>query len=144
MKEQFCTYEISLKLKEIGFDEDCLAYYKDTKIVGVNRWDRKDFEFHYISLKEITNITSEIVLAPLWQQVIDWLHCKGVFIIINMDITSMWVYQIGPGFPPMEKIIPKWITSHYVYSNPNEAREQGILKAIELISKENEKTILHV
>ena len=30
MKKQFVTYEIALKLKELGFDEECLAiYYKD-------------------------------------------------------------------------------------------------------------------
>ena len=27
MKEQFVTYEIALKLKELGFDEPCIAYY---------------------------------------------------------------------------------------------------------------------
>ena len=29
MKEQFVTYNIALKLKELGFDEECLAYYID-------------------------------------------------------------------------------------------------------------------
>jgi hypothetical protein len=27
MKEQFVTYEIALKLEELGFDEECFAYY---------------------------------------------------------------------------------------------------------------------
>lgn len=27
MKEQFVTYEIALKLKELGFDEKCVASY---------------------------------------------------------------------------------------------------------------------
>ena len=27
MREQFCSYEIALKLKELGFDEPCIAYY---------------------------------------------------------------------------------------------------------------------
>ena len=26
MKEQFVTYEIALKLKELGFDEECFRY----------------------------------------------------------------------------------------------------------------------
>ena len=31
MKDQFVTYEIALKLKELGFDEECFAYYLDKK-----------------------------------------------------------------------------------------------------------------
>ena len=27
MEEQFVTYEIALKLKELGFDEKCLVWY---------------------------------------------------------------------------------------------------------------------
>lgn len=70
----FVPYEIALKL--VGFDEPCFAYYRDGRICGVNKWDRKDWEFHIISLKEITNTTNEIVLAPTYQQVIDWLREK--------------------------------------------------------------------
>ena len=136
MKEQFVTYEIALKLKELGFGEECLVFWfkKEQKLSIENEYynilmcqKNKNSDF---------NINSNYISAPLWQQVIDWFYDKGIFIIISMDITSMWVYQVGPGFPPMEKIIPQWVTSDYVYNNPNEAREQVILKAIELCQKE--------
>ena len=31
MKEQFVTYEIALKLKELGFNDYCLRYYHINK-----------------------------------------------------------------------------------------------------------------
>ena len=31
MKEQFVTYEIALKLKELGFDKPCFGYYRPMK-----------------------------------------------------------------------------------------------------------------
>ena len=31
MKSQFATYEIALKLKELGFDEECFGYYTPMK-----------------------------------------------------------------------------------------------------------------
>lgn len=126
MKEQFVTYEIALRLKELGFDEECFGYYTE-------QHDGSYFLCVYQEEEEFSKIR---IGAPLWQQVIDWFYDKGIFIIISMDITSMWIYQVGPGFPPMEKIIPQWIASDYVYNNPNEAREQAILKVIELCQKE--------
>lgn len=32
MQEQFVTYEIALKLKELGFNEPCFAYYDEEDI----------------------------------------------------------------------------------------------------------------
>ena len=31
MKKQFVTYEIALKLKKLGFDEECFGYYTPMK-----------------------------------------------------------------------------------------------------------------
>ena len=34
MEEEFVPYELALKLKELEFDEECLASYHNTKIIG--------------------------------------------------------------------------------------------------------------
>ena len=39
MEEQFVTFEIALKLKELGFDEWCLAYQNNTLII----YDNEEF-----------------------------------------------------------------------------------------------------
>lgn len=63
-KEQFVPKEMAIKLKEKGFDDPCFG-----------GWDANgEWAYHP---------DSDIVLdAPLWQQVIDWLETKGVFISI--------------------------------------------------------------
>jgi len=78
MKEQFLEYEDALALRELGFNELCFGYYHDKRLTGVNKWDRKDFEFHVLSKKEVTATTVEIILAPLYQQAFKWLREKYV------------------------------------------------------------------
>lgn len=72
LNECFVPYEQALALKNLGFDKPCFGYYHDKILTGVNKWDRKDFEFHAISKKNITSITVEIILAPLYQQAFDF------------------------------------------------------------------------
>jgi hypothetical protein len=74
MNKEFIPYEESLALKELGFDEPCFGYYKDGRMSGVSKWDRKDWEFHVLTNKEITNLTSEIILAPTYSQAFRWFR----------------------------------------------------------------------
>lgn len=60
MQKEFVPYELAVKLKELGFDEECLMYYEEDskRLVHVVKG------FHYD------------LLAPLWQQAFDWLWNK--------------------------------------------------------------------
>ena len=69
MNEQFAPYEIAIKLKEKGFDNDCLAGYLLNRDgiaslmgCGALRFDTDGF----------INPYSEILPAPLWQQAFVW------------------------------------------------------------------------
>ena len=66
MKDLFVSYEIALRLKEKGFDEECIARYVND---GVG------------PMPEIDNPFTANLSAPLYQQVIDWLKAKHYFII---------------------------------------------------------------
>jgi hypothetical protein len=44
MTKEFIPYEQALELKELGFDESCLAYYKDMKGEKVLLYDSMDFD----------------------------------------------------------------------------------------------------
>jgi len=97
MKDQFVTYEIAKRLKELGFNESCLGYFdKDSQefiwSVGgtVNHEDGDELEYNCIS-------------APLWQQAIDWLREKHNIEVIIQPVscscfTSINIYQIADGF----------------------------------------------
>lgn len=60
MENQFIPYELSLKIKELGFDEPCLAWYHPNMYL----------------VYSITKDKDSIVNAPLWQQALDFLLVK--------------------------------------------------------------------
>lgn len=62
MEEQFVTYEIALKLKELGFNKDCFGFY--------------DGEVLWIKSTSKDKINESNILAPLWQQAFDWFRTE--------------------------------------------------------------------
>ena len=78
MEEQFITYEIALKLKELGFNEECFCTF-DNGVLSRNPSNKMDGK--PIQTKPYTWVNSKVhntvITAPLWQQVIDWLREKG-------------------------------------------------------------------
>ena len=81
MKKLFVPYEIALKLKELGFNEECFGEYRqfdgDTPYLqlyqDIDSCSTDDADYCY---------TTEC-LAPLYQQVIDWFREKEIKIIEN-------------------------------------------------------------
>ena len=126
MKEQFVTYEIALKLKELDFDEECFSAYTESgNLMDIGDYSNDD------KIGELDGHSYYIFcLAPLYQQVIDWFREKHKINIIIMPcvIPSNEIkYYIFKG-----KLKWNW---NELYNSDKEAREQAILKAIELIKK---------
>ena len=141
MKEQFVTYEIALKLKELDFDEECFSAYTESgNLMDIGDYSNDD------KIGELDGHSYYIFcLAPLYQQVIDWFRDKHH---TNIEINrfpniSKWGFVVTD-----MTIIPKQQTRK---ENINmslkvadvrrfdeyfECREQAILKAIELCQKE--------
>jgi hypothetical protein len=70
MNNEFVSYEIALKLKELGFDEPCLTYYYELTSnlrtqIGVNIGNA----WTYTGTKKLG-----FTLAPLYQQVFRWFR----------------------------------------------------------------------
>lgn len=124
MKEQFVTYEIALKLKELGFDEPCLAYFEDKELMHgmLNNLGKRRY-----------------LVSPLWQQVIDWfrerynLHLVPIYSYNDILHWSYHIEDIVTG----ECYIPLIDDGLTLKSTKYEAREQAILKAIEIINGRN-------
>ena len=69
MEKEFIPYELALKFKELGFDEQCLTCY-------CNHWkDMKPYlwELDQPDYGEYWDLNSK-VNAPLWQQAFDWFR----------------------------------------------------------------------
>lgn len=64
MKEQFLDYEHSKMLKEIGFDEECLAMYDDGRYTLYDPLES--------GLNKNSLFDTRVVCAPLYQQVEQW------------------------------------------------------------------------
>lgn len=66
LKKEFCSYEQSLALKELEFDEECLAYYHTTlssSNVDLVLGKTHNRFYHLVGIPEHFN-----TLAPLYQQ----------------------------------------------------------------------------
>ena len=148
MEKQFTTYEIALKLKELGFNEECLGiYYYDGSF--------KKYILEYKDTEEYLVCIS----APLWQQVIDWfreehnIHLAVTSYTNPSKIGDKQMYETLIGHKEnnfdatianstirlTESFKNKVLCLYNLYDTYEEAREQAILEAIKLC-KHNEKT----
>ena len=123
MKEQFCSYEISLKLKELGFNEDCFGWYTSYASARLAN-NNKPFLGNY-------NPNTDYkfgCFAPLYQQIIDWFREKhGIWIFVDLT------YDFSSYSPRIYKKGKTFSFHDNEYSSYYEAREQAILKCIELL-----------
>ena len=134
MKEQFVTYEIALALKELGFDEKCIAFY----------YIFDDEEKFLISTISNTNSSWDngYISAPLWQQVIDWFREKHDIVIEIARQKYFDTYANSYAYEVVCKVyknkelegsvVIRDNKNNHIFYSYEEAREQAILKAIEL------------
>ena len=84
MDKQFVPYEQALELKELGFDEECIAvYFVPTK------------GLHYGATKElITNYTEDVrIAAPLYQQAFKFFRDEFGY-TFSIGRTNICVYHL--------------------------------------------------
>ena len=133
MEKQFVTYEIALKLKELGFNKECLAYYNNPPYPDLMHNCENVMESNFI----IENIGNSLK-APLWQQVIDWLREKQNICIdiepITFDDEPTYIFEI---INLKNGMLLNNINSSFIDSS--EALEQAILEALELIAQNRTK-----
>lgn len=124
MKKQFVTYEIALKLKELGFNEECFGYYTESRLLhlGGRTGNIDDVKINKKYVEDICQ-NDNACSAPLWQQAIDWLREEHDVII---DVAKIFNGTDSYHFA----INLEW---EYFSGTYYEALEESILKAIELI-----------
>ena len=113
MKKQFTPYEMSVKLKELGFNEKCFDVYSDVKSVGMFRNSPRDR-------------TPKI----LWQQAFDFFMENYGY--ISSVTFSKNIFRFQYGF--MGGATNLFMTE---YSTYQDARLACLEKLIELV--ENKK-----
>jgi hypothetical protein len=69
MGNEFIPYEEALALKELGFDEPCLAYYNKGELFSFTQICNEPLKGHYIKM-------SNRLCTPLYQQAFRWFREK--------------------------------------------------------------------
>lgn len=120
MKKEFVPYEQALALKELGFNEPCLAswtYKTRERIPTLYGCGALLFDTDGL----ITNQTEDIICsAPLYQQAFRWLWNKtGKYII------------------PIQKDDKEWFAIGIVYKTYEEAELECLKKLIEIVKNDN-------
>ncbi len=115
MEKEFIPYEQALALKELGFDEECFAYYSNEELVYSSHTNNYMQRFRYA--------------APLYQQAFKWFREKyNMFGLVEggyADGKNIFTYVIWNDFKD------DWC-NEYV-STYEEAEFECLKKLIEIV-----------
>lgn len=131
MKKNFADYETSMKLKQLGFNEDCFKIYCSSSNSGDNEiqlWKSETiFEKDLSKNNELTNENS--CAAPLWQQVVEWLFDeKEIYISVSQRQENDYYFQV---MQDSDVVIEQ-----RNYETPMQAEREGTKKTILYLWKE--------
>lgn len=128
MEKLFIPYELALKLKELGFNEECLARY-----CVVTEWEKPTGEVRLQISNDCPNNHKTLFKAPLWSQVFDWFREKHNY-HYEIFLTSDSPYD---KFHYRVMEIGKYFTLSYdnFEGTYEEARQACLEKLIELCNK---------
>lgn len=148
MKRQFVTKDISLALREIGFDEECMAYIESPHP------DIPILLGYTVKHSNFTKLISEKryrIAMPTWQQVIDWMRTRYQ-LHIDFSYSSghnkyswkgwdqyHWL-ELKKRSPRSEGRLPYPYKSMFhehcwTHKSYEEARYEAVTKTIELLKK---------
>lgn len=133
MKEQFIPYNLALKLKELGFDDNCFGYYTIDEVLNFDSIKL----FKEGNLTTLTSQSDWTILTPLWQQAFNWFRDKyELHSHIYVKSKTQWTYMITnfTDYVGPENQIAQTLESY------EEAREACLRKIIELLEEQNGKT----
>ena len=125
MEEQFIPYELALKLKELGFDEECFGWWS-----WING-NTASFYSYPMSNKKMDeyNMSPKNCSAPLWQQAFDWFELKHkLYSVIENVLLSFGIVDCRNN----NTLIIKPIDHDDTYKSREEVRLECLKKLIEL------------
>lgn len=127
MEKEFVTFDIAKLMHDNGFDEACFGLYLINEVFTAKSILKEKTLKIGCVYKGYSH--PDCILAPLWQQAIDWLR--------NVHNVNVDMYQADSG-DYVYSISHTGIQNTRLSQNGNypypEAMEKGILKAISLIN----------
>lgn len=115
MEKEFVPYELSVKLKELRFDEPCLSYSITNTDASERTW-------------------TSVIVAPLYQQVFRWFREKYSIsgeVGINCMEDDDYCYEIGD-------IKTRTTVAEDSFNTHEEAQLACLQKLIEIVESKSE------
>jgi len=128
---EFCTYEQSLALKELGFDEPCFGWFRSTLIPSNFTEYFLDTEFGMNESPSDwvnSNFSDKTCSAPLYQQAFRWFREKYEL------YSFVFKFDEGFGYETYKEGVTQTNESFDTYE---EAEEACLNKLIEIVKQEN-------
>lgn len=105
MEDQFVPYELAVKLKELGFNEECLARY-----CVVTEWEKPTGEVRLQISSDCPNNHKTLFKAPLWQQAFTSLlrNLKNRELIVALEFdgeVTLWEVITEDTYETYNKIL---------------------------------------
>jgi hypothetical protein len=107
MEKEFVNYDLSLRMKTLGFNEPCFGYYLETK-----EWTPASYSREGTVYPSNSNLLSDWVAAPTFSQTFRWFRDK---------------YNLDSCLKP-EIISGKKSYDFYIWIDNNEDLEFGVTK----------------
>jgi hypothetical protein len=101
MTTEFVPYELALKLKELGFNEECIAYYDL----------RNDLEFYGGDNLKDTHCVQ--LNTPLFQQAFRWFREKGFFVSFSTHDYNIHDFYIKWSIPDRSTLSESILSDAY-------------------------------
>jgi hypothetical protein len=141
MEKEFVPYELALRMKALGFNEPCLAYWDNHKLFIIDRnSERIQKNSNY------KDIFEGIISAPTYSQAFRWFREKyGLYSWIKLHngyIDNSFYPELPITFSIMDrktgnKYYERDIPHNYLYKTNEEAETACLEKLIEIV--ENQK-----
>jgi hypothetical protein len=134
MENEFVKYEIALELKELGFDEPCLAHYNSRE-----SYNLKIEMYSYLSHDKF------YISAPLYQQAFRWFREKCSIQATIEPTKDQYRFELGFNYWIWNtKTAEEWFTEprdrpagDYVFDTYEEAELACLEKLIEIVKEKN-------
>lgn len=128
MEKEFIPYNLAVKLKELEFDEPCIAYYVD----GEDRFVYDIYTVNNFSGRNI--LIGKAIATPLWQQIFDWFRDQyGLHTEIRSYTAERFTFVIQELKNTVKYIEYGGINN--AFKTYQEARKACLEKLIELCKK---------
>lgn len=130
MKNQFVTIEVAKKLKELGFEEPVLAYWdlKNDQLIIKQidyGYSKEDGQYRDYYLDE-----KHSLLAPLWQQVQEWILSNHSLDVHIYPVLLDWTYEVVD-------LIEDVVHVSCERKDKQKCKELAYLEALEIIKERN-------